>query len=522
MARKALLGNKLRRLRRERALSQVELAKQIGISASYLNLIEHNQRPLTPPLLLKVADRFQVGPQTFSQDGEARLYSELNEVFGDPLFQGKRPRREEIGEAVDLAPALGPAMVTLYRAYRTASADLRALSERLSDERFLSTSTHELRTLLTTIRSSSEILRDHQDMAPKDRRRFVATMARESERLSGIVDRMLVFAAEQGMGDGRQTALPEDEIDDILQARGNHFPSLEEAAARLRMDAGIATEEPMGDRLDRLIALAALEVVSARADGASPALDREPAADAGRLVLDSLQTRPTRRFRIVRAAAMRICADDIDALVEQERLGGDDAVALYRKVLGSYLAGAVLLPYEPFLAAARRDRYDIVRLRAAFDASFEQICHRLTTLQRAKARGVPFHFIRVDIAGRLSKRFSASGLGIPRHGGLGPRWLVHSAFMTPGQIRRQKSRSPEGGVYLDIARTVGKGVPRFGEPEWPFAVGLGCEIEYADQVVYGDGLDLEAAHLEVPLGGLSALSGRRDRPKPNPATRESL
>lgn len=508
MARKALLGNKLRRLRREQKLSQVELARQIGISASYLNLIEHNQRPLTLPLLLKLADRFDIDLQTFSQDGEARLFSELSELFGDPLFDGAAPNREEINEVIDLAPTLGPAVVALYRAYRAAREDLQALSERLSDEFFLSTSTHELRTLLTTIRTSSEILRDHQDMAPEDRRRFVAMMAQESERLSAVVDQMLSFAADQDPAQGERAAPPEDEVDDLLQAQGNHFPTLEEAADRLRDEAGLVESDLPDQSIARLAALVGLEVVTVLQP--KGALGQKPAPLDGRLELDPAESASGQRFHIARAVATMAAADEIDALLAQQNFGSAAAETLYRDLLIGYLAGALILPYDAFLAAARRERYDITRLMALFAASFEQVCHRLTTLQRLNAKGVPFHFLRVDIAGNLSKRFSASGLRIARFGGVCPRWAVHSAFLAPGQIRRQISRMPDGSRYLDVACTVAKGPERFGEPQGQVSISLGCDIGRARELVYSDGLDLEAEDTIVPIGVTCRLCERDD------------
>ena len=154
---------------------------------------------------------------------------------------------------------------------------------------------------------------------------------------------------------------------------------------------------------------------------------------------------------------------------------------------------------------ARATRYDIDILKSRFGVSFEQACHRLTTLRRPGAEGIPFHFIRVDIAGNISKRFSASGIHIARFGAACPRWNVYDAFSTPGMLRIQVSRMPDGGTFFCVARTAGRaagfaaagGLPhRIGQR----AVGLGCDIRHASEIVYADGLNLADPQVVTPIG----------------------
>ena len=125
----------------------------------------------------------------------------------------------------------------------------------------------------------------------------------------------------------------------------------------------------------------------------------------------------------------------LDRVVRDDMLTSDEARALCRVALASYFAGAMLMPYEPFLEAAEALRYDIELLGHRFRTSFEQVCHRVTTLRKPGALGVPFHFIRVDIAGNISKRFSGSGIRFARFAGACPRWNVFAAFLTPGMIK---------------------------------------------------------------------------------------
>jgi predicted transcriptional regulator len=190
----------------------------------------------------------------------------------------------------------------------------------------------------------------------------------------------------------------------------------------------------------------------------------------------------------------------LDRLVRDEQLTTPESRALARVALANYFAAALLMPYQPFLEAARAERYDIELLAHRFGASFEQVCHRLTTLRRPGAEGVPLHFLRIDIAGNISKRFSGSGIRFARFSGACPRWNVHAAFMTPGMIRVQISRMPDGDVYFCIARTIRSDRGGYNQPHTVQAIGLGCDMRHARALVYSDGVDLDDPNAAVPVG----------------------
>jgi predicted transcriptional regulator len=168
--------------------------------------------------------------------------------------------------------------------------------------------------------------------------------------------------------------------------------------------------------------------------------------------------------------------------------------------LAGYFAGAVMMPYEKFLRAAEKKRYDIELLCQRFNASYEQVCHRLTTLQRPSAPGVPFFFLRVDPAGNISKRLSAGGFHFARFGGACPRWNVHEAFRNPGKIVTQVIELPDKTRYFSVARTVDGMHAGYHEPFPQYAIGLGCEISQANRLVYSDPYDLEALRSVTPIG----------------------
>ncbi len=176
-----------------------------------------------------------------------------------------------------------------------------------------------------------------------------------------------------------------------------------------------------------------------------------------------------------------------------------EASMLIRIGLLNYVAGALLMPYAAFLSAASSLRHDMEAVASRFGVSYEQACHRLSTMQRVGARGVPFFFLRVDPAGNVSKRFSAAGFPFARHGGSCPRWVVHTAFARPGAVQVQIAELPDGASFLCFARTVARPAIRWQEPRPIHVVAMGCALANAGEVAYADGLDLERARVGIGL-----------------------
>jgi predicted transcriptional regulator len=190
----------------------------------------------------------------------------------------------------------------------------------------------------------------------------------------------------------------------------------------------------------------------------------------------------------------------IESLIDGAGFGDAAAHGLARIGLANYFAGAMMLPYGGFLGAAESLRYDIDQLARRFGVGFETVCHRLSTLQRPDAPGVPFFFIRVDRAGNISKRQSATHFHFSKTGGTCPLWNVYEAFAQPGRILPQLARMPDGRAYLWIARTVSHGPRGFGSPGKTFSIGLGCDVRYAPRLVYAKGLDLKDPEVPTPIG----------------------
>lgn len=135
-----------------------------------------------------------------------------------------------------------------------------------------------------------------------------------------------------------------------------------------------------------------------------------------------------------------------------------------------------------------------------FEVGFETVCHRLSTLQRPEARGVPFIFVRTDSAGNISKRQSATAFHFSRVGGNCPLWVVHQAFARPGEFITQVAQMPDGRSYFWIARTTTSAPSRFRGPRKRFAIGLGCDLAHADKLIYSAGIDLADPEAAIPIG----------------------
>jgi predicted transcriptional regulator len=228
-----------------------------------------------------------------------------------------------------------------------------------------------------------------------------------------------------------------------------------------------------------------------------------------RLLLSELIVPQALAFQLAVTIARLEHSSLLDDIVDRAGFSGEEARGLARVGLANYFAGAVQLPYDRFIQAARDLRYDIELLQHRFDATFEQVCHRLTTLQRPNARGVPFFLIRVDKAGNVSKRFSAAALQFARFGGACPRWNVYDAFATPGKLQTQVAEMTDGTRYFFIARTVSKTGGGSKTPPQQFALALGCQAAQASNLVYADGLSLDG-DAAVPIGINCRLCERLD------------
>ncbi len=528
MKQSLLIGSKIRRLRKQAKLSQVALAKQLEVSPSYLNLIEHNQRALTRPLLLKLGQVLQIEPHVLSGGEEGRLLSNLTEIFADPLFKGETLGTDALTRLVGAAPEVAASISSLYQAYRKARSDAMNLSEHLADNPFLEATSHRLLTLLTSIRSFSEILRDNADLSADRRRQYIGTVASESEKMTDLVNVLFGFFSADSIGRQQRGESPMVAVDEYLEANGNYFSELEDVAQAVRRDlpwgdshlGGAGLGSGLADRLSKNHGIT-IEILAG--SGAGPALQSGSGADASEgkatvifdesskcLRLSEILPQSSRTFAIAHRVALAAASPEIDAMAARAEFGSPAAEDLLRTALGKYLAAAIIMPYGEFQSAARDLRNDIDILRRRFAVSFEQACHRLTTLQRPGAEGVPFHFLRVDIAGNIAKRLGVSGLRVPRFGGICPRWNAHRAFTNPGQIDTQLARFPDGGTFIFLARAQSRQVYGHRAPRRHYAVTIGCDASFARNLVYADSFGAPSENMIAPVGLNCPQCTRRD------------
>ena len=433
---KLFLGARMKRLRRERGLNQAAMAAELGVSASYLNHLERNQRPVTAGILLRLAQAFDVDVKAFaSEGGDSAGADQLGEIFTDPMLSGLGVSRYELVELADNAPAIADGIVRLYTA-------LRELQRQPADE-------------------------------------------------LGTDPRVLIT--------------PETWVRDYIQAQRNHFPELEDGAETLGGALGdpLSIAEALRRRLKEAWGVESRVVDPELLEGLSQHYD----AQRRTFMLSALLRPENRTFGLAYQLALLEFAPIIDRLVENARPPDPGSRRLLHMSFANYVAGAIMMPYGKFLRTAEEHRYALDRLCGQFGANIEQVAHRITTLGRQGARGVPFFMLRVDPAGNISKRYAGESFPFSHFGGTCPRWHLHAAFQTPGKTIRQLIETPDGQRYFTISRTIERPIRPDLRDDALLAIGLGCDVRYAPRIAYADGLDLVNTPA-TPVGPACAICPR--------------
>jgi predicted transcriptional regulator/DNA-binding XRE family transcriptional regulator len=422
---KLFLGARLKRLRRDLGVTQVRMAEDLGVSASYLNLLERNQRPVTAQVLLRLAETYDLDLRSLSNDAQPGGPAGLAEVFADQMFRDLGVARHELSEVAENAPGVAEAITRLYRAYL-------------------------------------------------DARRFPGANG---------------FDRPEDMGSTAGALTPSDWVRDFIQSQRNYFAELEEAGEALAEAIGAEPQDFATAARERLSDRHRIEVRVAPVDIFPDALRRYD-HHRKRLFLSEVLDGPGRAFALAYQLALLEHADLIDGIANRAEPPDAPTRGLLRVSMANYLAAAVLMPYAAFHDTAERSAYDLGLIGSRFAVSFEQACHRLTTLARPGARGVPFFMLRVDSAGNISKRFASAAFPFSRFGGTCPRWNLHQAFKTPGRIITQVVETPDGARYFTLSRTVRRAAAPYANEDSDLAIGLGCELKFAGRLIYSRGLDL--------------------------------
>eukprot|EP00752_Nemacystus_decipiens_P000677 g677.t1 len=431
--RKTFIGPRLRRLRLERGETQAQMARGLGVSTSYVNLLENNERSVSVTVLLKLFEVYGVDWRDIAADEDSTLLADLRAAVQDPLFGEERPDLAQLRAALAHSPELASCFLKLHRAYHAAT------------------------------------------------------------------DRLLsVAGAQPREGEPMLAVSPESAVHSFFRRHNNHFPGLEAAAAVFWGGGPIPIDEVYSLLKRRLTADLGLSVRVAPV-AEMPVTLRTHDVERREVLLSEALDYPNRVFQLVHVAGLIEQRALFDRLLSESGISDPRGLARCRVELANYFAAAVLMPYDAYLAEARSSKYDIDHLATRFGVSFEQACHRATTLQREGAQGVPFFFLRIDKAGNVTKRFNATGFQLAEHGGACPRLDVHTSFRTPGRIVPQFVELPDGSQFFVFSRTVDR--PTFARhaQDIRLAVAMGCPVEHASDIGYAEAFSMPGAHM-TPIG----------------------
>ncbi|MDC3151484.1 short-chain fatty acyl-CoA regulator family protein [Candidatus Pelagibacter sp.] len=429
------IGPKIKSFRRQLGLQANKLAEQLGISASYLNLIESGKRKIDGDLLLKVCEELKIELSDLTNKSDLNLVNDISELLDDKLFEDLDIVGPEVKDLVNTNPKIAKALIKLGDNFKQ---------------------------------------KDHE-------------IINKVENLSGKII------------DSRKTAFPGEVISDFLQEKKNYFPKLEEFANNV-------FEKVQKNNRTRYVALCEFlkteysitvkDVIPEDGKPFSKIFDK----NKKELLLSDYNSLETKKLHAAAQIAQEGAMKEINNYLTEFKFPTEESKRLTQIALLNYCGAAILMPYKLFHSECKKLKYDLELLQNTFATSFEQVAHRVTSLQDPKLPGIPFHFLRVDVAGNISKRFSLSGIEIPRYGGACPRWNVYSAFSRPGVIQAAVSKMTNGEKYVCIAKTVEKGVGRYGQKKSMLSIGLGCEAKYAKDFVYTENLSLSDKKTEIPIG----------------------
>ena len=518
------LGPKIKTFRQKLGLQANKLAEQLNISPSYLNLIEGGKRNIDADLLLRICQELRIeladlqsetnidlknSKIAISKFSKDKVIKKLDLKIGPKIKAFRRQlglQANKFAEQINISPSYlnliesgkrnidGDLLIKISKELRVEVSDLTSkaeinlennISELLDDQLFddLDILGPEVKDLVNTNpKIAKALIKLGDNFKQKDHE-----MINKVESLSGKII------------DSRKASFPGEVISDFLQEKKNYFPKLEDFANKI-------FEKVQKNNRTRYIALCEFlkseysilvkDVIPEDGKPFSKIFNKEKKE----LLLSDYNSLETKKLHAAAQIAQEGATDIINDYLSEFKFPSDESKSLTQIALLNYCGAAILMPYRLFHSECKKLKYDLELLQNTFATSFEQVAHRVTCLQDPKLPGIPFHMLRVDIAGNISKRFSLSGIEIPRYGGACPRWNVYSAFTRPGVIQAAVSKMTNGEKYVCIARTVEKGVGRFGQSKSILSIGLGCEAKYAKEFVYTENLSLEDKKTEIPIG----------------------
>jgi len=447
----AAMGQRLRELRLQRGLQQGEVARRLEISPAYLSLIEKGKRTVQLPLLFEALELYGLSMEAFMASlGQGPVDDGLAQLLDEPLLRSLSLSEEDL-RGLSAEPKIVTTITALFNLYKNTRKQLDNVMNRLEAER----------------------------------------------------------RGEQGE-ELRFDYHPFDEVTDFLEQNENFFPSLEARADELRAKANL------GRRVSSEVLQAALSEhleVDVRLVDDGDAVIRRWDGDSRTLTLTGRMPEQRLKFQLAHAIGLRLMGDE---KLHEPILAGYPAqhretAKLVKIHLANYFAGALLLPYGDFFEEVQRTRYDVELLAQLFESSYETVAHRICNLSDPKRRGVPMHFLRVDVAGNISKRYSGDGIRFPHRDGSCPKMAVHLAFMTPNVIAKQYSAFPDGTVYFCFAKVVSEPLSGSFARGTAYGIGLGCHADDAKHLAYADDLPfVDPQKMAVPVGTTCRFCERTD------------
>lgn len=503
----APIGHIVRNARRKTGMTQTALAQALGVSVSYVNLVEHDRRRLNEQRLKDITTILGIDSGALDGAAERQLLAELEQVVSDPAVAGLSLDRGECRALVAQHEPWARALVAMHRANQRDQEVIAAFSDRLNHDPVLSESIHEMLNASTAIRSVTAIYDEGGEIPAPQRTRFDAMLTEEAARMAKVAESLAGFF-ERSERHGTALTAPE-EVDDFLFDRRNYFPEIENAMRDVRASMGSDFAPTNNALLDSMTSLG-LSLKRAARDALPSSAHRLSHFDGKTLTIAEGLPRWTERFEIARRIAEITAKDAVEAeIVSATDLSSEESRGRAERALYAYAAASIVMPYTPFQESAEHLRYDIDALAMMFDASPEQLCHRFTSLRRPGAEGVPFAFLRANAAGYLTKRFPLPRLPMPRFGGACPLWAVYAAMQTPDVRHRQLAEFPNGDRFFIVARATRPIASAFGRTLPSYALMLACDALNADRLVYSDGLDLSSASAAAePVGPTCLLCPR--------------
>ena len=429
------IGPKIKAFRRQLGLQANKLSEQLGISPSYLNLIESGKRKIDGDLLLKVCEELKIELTDLTNKSDLNLANNLSELLGDELFEDLDILGPEVQDLVNTNPKIARALIKLGDNYKQKGQEIVSKVENISGK---------------------------------------------------IID-------------GRKTSFPGEVVSDFLQENKNYFSKLEKFADDIFNRIQINNRATYMALCDFLKTEYGVKVKDVLPEDGKP-FSKIYYKSQKELHLSDYVALETKKLYAAAQIAQEGAMVVIENYLSEFKFPSEESKKLTKVALLNYCGAAILMPYKLFHQECMKQKYDLELLQNTFACTFEQIPHRLTCLHDPNLPGIQFHFLRVDVAGNISKRFSLSGIEIPRYGGACPRWNVYSAFSRPGVIQAAVSKMSNGEKYVCIARTVEKGVGRYGKKKSILSIGLGCQAKYAKDFVYTENLDLNDKKTEIPIG----------------------